>query len=59
MVSPQVISLHKFGVARSLLLGSGLAYAIEKEQYMHLPIVIVFPTVYAGYHLYKNKEQLF
>jgi hypothetical protein len=55
MMTPQVISLHKFGVVRSLLLGAGVAYALEKEQYMHIPIVVLFPTVYAGYQLYKNK----
>jgi hypothetical protein len=43
---------------RSILAGAGFAYAIEKENYIHLPVVLVFPAVYAGYHLYKNKNDL-
>ncbi len=41
---------------RSILAGSGFAYAIEKEKYVELPVAFIFPAVYAGYHLYKNKN---
>ena len=43
---------------RNLLLGGGLAYAVEKESYMHIPLVVIFPTPYAGYHAYSNKDNI-
>ena len=57
--TPHVISLHKFGPLRSIILGAGLAYAVEQEKYTHIPIVIVLPTVYAGYQAYMNKNSIF
>ena len=56
--TPHVISLHKFGVMRSLILGAGLAYAVEQEKYTHMPLVILFPTAYAGYHAYMNRGSI-
>ena len=50
--------LYTFGHVRSLLIGAGLAYAVEKESFTHVPIVILFPTVYTGYHAYTNKESI-
>ncbi len=44
------------GPTRNLLLGAGLCYAVKKEQYFHVPVIIIFPSIYAGYHLYENKE---
>jgi len=35
-----------------------LSYAYEKEKYLHFPIILLFPSVYAGYHIYKNKESI-
>ena len=45
-------------VISSFLLGSGLSYAIQNEKYMHIPLVLLFPTAYTGYHVYKNKESI-
>jgi hypothetical protein len=45
-----------FGPTRNLLLGAGLCYAWKKEQYLHVPVIIMFPSIYAGYHLYENKD---
>ncbi len=45
--------LH-YTTARSFLCGMGLAYAIANEHYGHIPIVFLTPSVYAGYHAYKN-----
>ena len=36
-----------------MILGAGLAYAVEQEKYAHIPFVILFPTAYAGYHMYS------
>ena len=44
------------GPTRNLLLGAGLSYAVKKEQYDHIPLIFLFPSVYAGYHLYENKN---
>jgi len=51
-------NLHKFGPMRNILLGAGLAYAVEKESYMHIPLIVIFPTPYAGYHTYNNKDNI-
>ena len=42
----------------SLLLGAGLCYTIQSKQYLHVPLVMVCPSIYAGYHCYKNKDQI-
>jgi Tfp pilus assembly ATPase PilU len=33
-------------------------FAIEKKEYIHIPIIILFPSIYTGYHLYDNKEKI-
>ena len=43
---------------RNLLLGASLAYAVEKESYAPIPLIVIFPTPYAGYHIYKNKDNI-
>ena len=43
---------------RSFFLGAGLYYSISLEKYWHVPLVILFPSAYAGYHTFKNKEQV-
>ncbi len=39
---------------RNFLCGMGLAYAVANENYAHIPIVMFVPSIYAGYHAYKN-----
>jgi hypothetical protein len=53
-----VVRLHHYGPLRNILLGAGLAYAAQKEKYWHFPIAFVFPSVYAGYHVYKQRDVL-
>jgi len=53
-----IVRLHHFGPLRNILLGAGLAYAAQKEKYWHFPIAFVFPSVYAGYHAYKQRDVL-
>jgi hypothetical protein len=50
------VTNYMFGPTRNILLGMSLAYAYEKEKYLHFPIILLFPSIYAGYHIYKNKE---
>ena len=47
-----------FGTARSVLLGIGLSHAIEHENYEHIPLILIFPSIYAGYHAYRNKDSI-
>ena len=49
---------HVFGTWRNVLLGIGLSYAIEREEYTHIPLIITFPSIYAGYHAHRNKDVL-
>jgi hypothetical protein len=45
-----------FGTTRNILLGAGISYAFSKHKYTHIPIIFLFPSIYAGYHIYENKE---
>jgi hypothetical protein len=47
-----------FGAARSVLLGIGLSHAIEQENYEHIPLILIVPSVYAGYHAHRNKDSI-
>ena len=55
----QAITHHfVYGTARNLLAGAGLCYSIENEKYIHIPLTIFFPSIYAGYNLFKNKDDV-
>jgi len=45
-------------VLRNILMGATLCYAVEDKNYTHLPIIVIFPSIYAGYQAYSNKETL-
>lgn len=55
---PYEIITYNVWAVRNVLLGGGIAYAIEKDKLWHLPIVCLFPSPYAGYQLYKNREDV-
>ena len=46
--------VQHFGSFRNVLMGGGIAYAIHSEKYYQLPIPLVFPSQYFGYHAFKN-----
>jgi hypothetical protein len=52
----RIITNYVIGTPRNLLLGVGLAYAIERKEYLDVPIILLFPSVYAGYHLYTERN---
>jgi len=56
--SSRVIQHYSIGTAGKLLGGAGLCYAIQNKKYLHIPIILVFPSAYAGYHVYKNKDEM-
>ena len=39
----------------NLFLGAGLYYAIENEKYWQIPLPLIHPSMYVGYHTYKNR----
>jgi hypothetical protein len=47
-----------YGTVRNILAGAGLCYSIENKRYLDIPFTLFFPSVYAGYHVYKNKESV-
>ena len=59
-MSVQNIAIQHFvhGTTRNILAGAGLSYAIQTEKYHHVPLTIIFPSIYCGYHLFKNKETI-
>jgi len=54
----RILTNYVFGTSRNLLLGIGLAYAIERKEYSDIPIIFFFPSVYAGYHLYTERNAI-
>lgn len=52
------VTNYMFGTTRNILLGTSLAYAIQNKYYLHIPIIIIMPSVYAGYHIYENKNDI-
>ena len=49
---------YMVGTSRNILLGAGLSYAVEREEYSHIPLILIFPSIYAGYHAHRNKDVL-
>jgi hypothetical protein len=43
----------------NLVMGAGFAYAISNEKPLHLPVVYIFPSIYAGYQLFRNQDAIF
>jgi hypothetical protein len=56
--STKIITNYVVGTSRNVLLGSGLAYAVQNEFYSHVPVIVLFPSVYAGYQMYSNKDNI-
>ncbi len=49
--------LH-FTPARNVFCGLGLAYAISNDKYHHIPLTVIFPSVYIGYQAYMNRDTI-
>ena len=50
--------LFTFGSTRNILMGGGLAYSIQQETYDHIPLVLIFPSVYTGYQVFSNRDAI-
>lgn len=55
---PKIIPYNVYGTVRNILAGAGLCYAVQNKRYTEIPFTLVVPSVYAGYHVYKNKEDV-
>jgi hypothetical protein len=53
---PKMIPYNVYGTVRNILAGAGLCYAVQNKKYEEIPLTLFVPSVYAGYHIYKNKE---
>jgi hypothetical protein len=56
--SAKFVTHYVFGAPRNIMVGAGLAYAVQNELYLHLPLIFLTPSIYVGYHLYNNKERV-
>jgi hypothetical protein len=56
--STKVVTNYVFGTTRNVLLGGGLAYAMQNEFYLHIPVIVIFPSIYTGYQMYSNKDNI-
>ena len=57
-INAETIRLIIHSSINGLLIGAGICYTIQSEKYIHIPLVILFPSVYTGYHSYKNKDKI-
>ena len=55
---PKMIPYNVYGTLRNLFAGAGLCYAVQNKKYEEIPLTLFFPSVYVGYHVYKNKEDV-
>ena len=58
MSAQTILTHYMIGPTRNLILGAGLGYAVQTENFWHVPIIIITPSVYAGYHLYTKKDDV-
>ena len=54
----RTINVHHFTTFRNMLCGGSIAYAIAEEKYMHLPMAVLFPSIYTGYQAYSNRAAI-
>jgi hypothetical protein len=44
-------------LSSALLMGGGLYHSIYTEnKYLHIPFVLLFPSIYTGYQIYKYND---
>lgn len=53
-----IASIRHYTFMSSINLGLGLGYATQTEKYHHYPLVVLFPSTYLGYHIFKNGNEI-
>lgn len=51
----QVFQQQRFGYARSIAFGSGLAYAVSNGYWHHTPLIFLNPFAYGAYQVYMSQ----
>ena len=51
-------TIRHFTMTRNIVMGASLAYCVAQEKYWHIPIIVVLPSPYAGYHAFKNQDAI-
>jgi uncharacterized protein involved in tellurium resistance len=46
------------GTPRNILVGIGLSHVVQREEYSHIPLILIFPSIYAGYQAHQNKDAI-
>lgn len=49
-------SIQHFTWQRNVIMGAGLSYAWGQDKYLHIPLILVTPGLYAGYHMFTGCE---
>ena len=55
---PSINHYISSNVKSYFFLGGGLSFALERKKYIEIPIVLLLPTAYCGYHIYKNRSSI-
>jgi hypothetical protein len=58
IINQAITRVPEHGIISSFLIGAGLSYSVQIQKYWHIPFVFLCPTVYAGYHIFKNKQDV-
>ncbi len=45
-------------VIGSMFAGVGIAFNVERDTYSHIPLAVLFPMTYAGYQIYRNRDEI-
>lgn len=54
-VKNKIITVSNFS---NMLVGAGLCYAIENQTYYNIPFILLFPSIFTGYNMYKNRREI-
>ena len=57
-IMKEPITIFTHGVVRNFLGGASLCYALEQKAYIHVPLIAIFPSAYAGYQVFQNRERV-
>jgi hypothetical protein len=56
-VATKHMNFTHYTPARNVMMGAGLAYAFGEEKYLHTPVILLVPSVYAGYQAFKHRAK--
>ncbi len=51
-------NVNHFGFVRNFAMGVGMAWAVQREKYWHLPFIFIWASPYAGYQTFAHREKV-